>query len=117
MVSHPLPHYLRTYRRRSALTQRQVAWLLGCQAGSKVSRYERFARTPSLPTVIAYELILGTPARELFRGTYEAVILVIARRVRDLLRGLRKQQTSRLLVSQIAALEVILSNISNTNEP
>lgn len=117
MVSHPFPHYLKTYRRRSALTQRQVAWLLGCRAGSKVSRYERFARTPSLPTVIAYELILGTPARELFKGTFQAVILATARRARYLIRLLKRCRTSPLINTQIAALEVILSTITQSSDP
>jgi hypothetical protein len=41
-----------------------VAILLGCKKGTKVSRYERFARKPSLETLFAYEVVFGAPARE-----------------------------------------------------
>jgi len=63
-VSHKLENYLRTYRKQSGLSQDEVAYLLGCQNGTKVSRYERFARKPSLETLFAYEVVFGAPARE-----------------------------------------------------
>lgn len=34
---HRLDNYLKTYRKRTALTQKDVAYLLGCQSGSKIS--------------------------------------------------------------------------------
>ena len=55
-MSHKLQNYLRTYRKRSGLSQDEVAFLLGCQTGAKVSRYEPFARKPSLETLFAYEV-------------------------------------------------------------
>ena len=72
-MSHKLENYLRTYRKRSGLSQDEVAYLLGCQNGTKVSRYERFARKPSLETLFAYEVVFGAPARELFAGVYQKV--------------------------------------------
>ena len=72
-VSHKLENYLRTYRKRSGLSQDEVAFLLGCQNGTKVSRYERFARKPSLETLFAYEVVFGASARELFAGAYQKV--------------------------------------------
>ena len=41
MATHKLENYLRTYRKRSGLTQREVAFLVGCRNGAQVSRYER----------------------------------------------------------------------------
>ena len=66
-----LSNYLRMYRKRRGLSQSELAFLLGCRSGAKVSRYERHARMPSLETVFAYEVIFGVPARELFAGTYQ----------------------------------------------
>ena len=68
MSSHKLENYLRKYRRRAGLTQDELAFLLGCKSGAKVSRYERFARTPNLQTALAYEVVFGAPARELLAG-------------------------------------------------
>jgi len=107
MPSHAFPHYLRTHRRRAGFSQGQLAWLLGCRAGSKVSRYERFARTPSLATVFAYEIIFRAPARELFAGTYEAVGLSTLKRARELIARLRRRPPTRLVSAQLASLEAI----------
>ena len=71
-----LPNYLRTYRKRSALSQEEVAFLLGTKGlnkGTKVSRDEHYARTPTLEDALAYEVIYGRPVRELFAGLYEGV--------------------------------------------
>jgi hypothetical protein len=84
-----------------------VAWLLGCRAGSKVSRYERFARTPSLLTVFAYEIIFRTPARDLFAGTFEAASLSTLKRTRELITRLKRRPSNRLISAQLATLEAI----------
>ena len=86
MPADPLPHYLRTFRRRSGLTQRELSWLLGCESRSKVSHYERFVRRPSLESILAFELVFEAPARELFGGMFEAVAAVVKRRAKTLLR-------------------------------
>ena len=67
-MAHRLPNYLRTHRKRAGLSQDEVAFLLGCRSGAKVSRYERLARRLSLETAFAYEALFGVPARELFAG-------------------------------------------------
>ena len=51
IMIHKLENYLRTYRKKSGLTQREVAFLLGCQNGAQVSRYEKRRRLP--PPAIA----------------------------------------------------------------
>lgn len=73
MAYRRLPNYLKTYRKRAGLTQDEVAFLLGCASGAKVSRYERLARRPSLETAFAYESVFRVPARELFAGVYQKV--------------------------------------------
>jgi hypothetical protein len=41
MATPKLENYLRAYRKKSGLTQRGLAFLLGWQNGGQVSRYER----------------------------------------------------------------------------
>jgi transcriptional regulator with XRE-family HTH domain len=72
-MSHKLQNYLRTYRKRTGLSQDEVAFLLGCQSGAKVSRYERLSRKPSLETALAYEVLFSAPARDLFAGIFQKV--------------------------------------------
>lgn len=82
-MSHRLPNYLRAHRKRARLSQKDVAFLLGCRASAKVSRYERFVREPTLRTAIACEVILHAPIRELFAGVYEEVARVTEKRARQ----------------------------------
>src|SRR3989442_14407584 len=68
MATHKLENYLRTYRKRSGLTQREVAFLVGCRNGAQVSRYEKRRRLPPLRTALACEAAFGVPVSELFAG-------------------------------------------------
>jgi len=79
-----LPNYLLANRKRLALSQDEVAFLLGTQSGAKVSRHERFVREPSLKTALAYEAIYQRSASELFSGLYREVEREVAARARTL---------------------------------
>ena len=70
MPGKPLSNYLRTFRKRSGLSQDDVAFLLGVQSGAEVSRHETFKRVPTLKTALSYEAIFGVPVRELFAGEF-----------------------------------------------
>ncbi len=73
MASPRLENYLRTYRKRSGLTQREVAFLLGSKNGAQLSRYEKQRRLPPLRTALAFEAIFKIPLAELFAGLRESV--------------------------------------------
>ena len=80
------PHYLRSFRRRASLSQRDVAFLLGVKAISKISRYERNVTLPPIVTALAYEAITGKPVAQLFDGTYERIRAVVRQRAAELLK-------------------------------
>ena len=73
MSAKQLSNYLRTFRKRSGLSQKEVAILLGSLCGSKVSHYESAKRIPNLETVFAYEVIFSVPASQLFSGIFHEV--------------------------------------------
>jgi transcriptional regulator with XRE-family HTH domain len=79
-----LPHYLRSERKRASLSQTDVAALLGVEAASKISRYERGTRLPPLKTALAYEAIFGRPVADLFAGTFQQVRPMVVRQARKL---------------------------------
>ena len=108
-MSHKLQNYLRTHRKRAGLSQDEVAFLLGCQSGTKVSRHERFGRNPSLETTFAYEVVFGTPARELFAGISQKVQLRTFRRARLLARKLSEAKQDRRTLRKIEILGSITS--------
>jgi transcriptional regulator with XRE-family HTH domain len=108
MASH-LNNYLRTYRKRTGLSQQDVAFLLGCEGRGAVSRYERFTRQPSLPALCAYEMILGARAQELFAGVYDKVAHDIAGRAELLARRLSPAIPAQLRNRKLEALRRIAS--------
>jgi transcriptional regulator with XRE-family HTH domain len=108
MQNDKLDNYLRTYRKKLGLTQREVAFLLGCHSGAKVSRYERLGRLPSLATIFAYEVIFQKPTRELFAGIYDQAEQKTLRKVRTLVNRLKRRQQSPVLTRKIASLREVV---------
>lgn len=111
-MSRRLRNYVRTYRKCAGLSQDEVAFLLGYTSGTRVSRYERFARLPDLTTVFGYQVIFGASARDLFSGVFIAVEKKIARRADVLVRRLagdedgsaQKLELLNAIVSRAGAL-------------
>ena len=84
-------NHLRRYRKRGALTQEEIALLLCARCGTKVSRYERSARPPSLWTALAYQAIFGVPVHELFPGEFQEAVTAVRGRAELLSRRLEPQ--------------------------
>jgi transcriptional regulator with XRE-family HTH domain len=83
-MSRKLVHYLRNERRRAALTQADIAALLGGPWKGRVSWYERGA-VPPVDVALEYQAILGKPIAELLGGAYDKAAFNVRRRARDLL--------------------------------
>ena len=67
-----LDNYLRTFRRKTGLTQPDVAFLLcGRRCGTLISRHEKRRRQPSLDAALGYRALYGVPVEELFAGRNE----------------------------------------------
>lgn len=84
--------YLRALRRRSALSQDDVAFLLGAFTGSRVSRHETGACGPPIEIALAYEIIFGAGMAEI----YEDELLEIAKHIRKRARALHESLAHRL---------------------
>ncbi len=76
----PYPSYLRTHRRRWALTQPELAALLGGLSASLISKCEKLTRRPSVDVLIGSEFIFGEPARRLFPALYASIELGVTTR-------------------------------------
>lgn len=103
-MSYKLDNYLRTYRKRTGLSQDEMAFLLGTRSGSKVSRYERCARKPTLETAFAYEVITRASQRDLFTGLYQRTERATLTRIRALRRRLLKAKPDRTTSHKLRAL-------------
>ena len=86
-----------------------MAFLLGCQSGARVSRYERFGRKPSLETAFAYEAVFGAPGRDLFAGVFQKVEEKIKKRAQLLSQKLKESRKDRMVMQKLKVLETIAS--------
>ena len=102
--------YLRTLRRRSGLTQREFAFLLGLKHGAAVSRIERLQRAPSLVWARASVLVFGTRARELFPGLFSEVHEAVLRRTTELYEELQGTP-SKATRAKLDFLEEVLARL------
>src|ERR1035437_1270110 len=110
MTSPQLPNYIRANRKRLALSQDEVAFLLGTENGAKVCRYEQFVRVPSLETALEFEAIFKRSVSELFPGLYQSAEKKVAARANALVEtidcGKSNQRAARKheVLTELAAL-------------
>lgn len=77
MAQKPIVSHIRTHRKRSGLTQCELARLLGYRNSGRVSRHERGITVPSLTAALSYEILFRVPICELFPALHETVVKTI----------------------------------------
>lgn len=114
MTYEPLNTYLRTFRKRTCLSQEEMAFLiLGTISGANVSRHETGDRVPLLHTVLGYAFILGVDVPALFEGLDRQVQADIRKRARALCRSLEKQPHSSRRARKITRLKELSREADN----
>jgi transcriptional regulator with XRE-family HTH domain len=106
-----LPHYLRSHRKACGLSQSELATLLGCESGAKVSRYERFARQPTLEAVLGCVAVFGVPASELFGGIFAGAQDAMAERARGLVGKLEGKPQTPTTLRKLDLLRRLAANV------
>jgi transcriptional regulator with XRE-family HTH domain len=115
-VARRLPNYIRSARKRTGLSQEDLAFLLGRKCGTMVSRYERFRREPTLSTVFALEAVLGKPARELFAGVYERAEGRASERAAELLDRLSTRASNVRISRKVTVLSRLAIQAKNAGK-
>jgi transcriptional regulator with XRE-family HTH domain len=117
MPSRKLKNYLRAHRKRSGLSQSEVALLVGSRTGASISRHERFRRQPTFRTGLAYEIIFGIPARELFPGVFENIQKATLARANTLAERMRALPSASQAAFKLNLLQGILARSRSENRP
>ncbi len=113
MRTHKLPNYLLAHRKRVGFSHEDVAFLLGLQDASHVSRYERFNRTPNLMKSLAFCVIFRVQIHELFCGEYQKVEQIVCDRAKRLAVRLAAQRQNALTIRKLAFLKAIKPVVSD----
>lgn len=109
-----LQNYLRTYRKRSGLSQKEIAYLLGCEYGTKLSRYERFHRIPNLKTVLTLEIIYHTESKHLFEGMYNDLAYQLKKRAAILEERINQKPTTPVIEHKLRSLNKLRTTLSDS---
>lgn len=105
-------NYLQIYRKRSSLTQPDVAFLMEHQDHSKLSRYEKGQRTPSIEMLLAYHLLFDVPIEAFFERQKQELHLRILRRIHDLRNELKARDNIPKAEIKIEFLEGAINRLS-----
>jgi transcriptional regulator with XRE-family HTH domain len=82
--SERLVNYLRTHRKKTGLSQRDLGRILGYGDEGPVSRHEQFHALPPLLIALGYEIVFQVPIAEIFAGLRDAVEQNIEKRLSEL---------------------------------
>lgn len=82
---------------------------MGSEYGTKVSRYERERREPTLETALTLEAAFGVPVRELFLGKFHKVERSVVDRAHMLIEKLRSTAPSAATSAKLQVLTAICS--------
>jgi transcriptional regulator with XRE-family HTH domain len=103
--------HLRGFRKRSGLTQADVARLMGRLSPSPVSRMENGEQAPDFRTALLLEVIFGATASQLFRGHF----MMLAKKVRERAQlfddGLKLQTETADIRRRRSELKAIIARI------
>lgn len=94
-MAHHSYNYLRTHRKRSGLTQEDVAFLLELKSCQIISRYEQLTRIPSLRSALACQVVFDVAPRELFPGMYRNIEKLTIVRVELLAKRIEARHPNR----------------------
>ena len=109
MASQYLSNHLLSHRKRSALSQDEVAFLLGFESGAKVCAHERFSGEPGLHAALAYEVIYNKPIAQLLPGLFQQIQSEVSARAKQLEQTELRSNTSALTARKRQILAEIVS--------
>lgn len=113
MHSEPLPNYIKMFRRRTGLSQNEVAALLGAKDGRNFSTYERGLHVPKLETILALEVIFDAKAAAIFAGLAFAAERLTKRQAAAVLERLGDDANNPALALKVASLRRIAGKVDN----
>jgi transcriptional regulator with XRE-family HTH domain len=77
-------NYLRSYRLRWGLSQKELAYLLGWDRPDVISRIERKQRAPTLPVAMACYILFDASAAQLFPDISAGIEQLVMARVQEM---------------------------------
>lgn len=93
---------LRALRKKSGLSQSEIAYVVGYRSEIPVVRHERPQAIPRLLTALAYEVVFQVPISAQFRGLFTSVEAGIEERLAELENRLHQSKAKGRAAALIA---------------
>ncbi len=106
------PNYLKLYRKKSPLTQSDIAFLLELPDYSNISRYENGQRVPNIDLLIAYHYLFKTPIESFFKLRSNEMLISLKLRIELLIKELEENSTAMHNEVRIHYLQEALLNLN-----
>ena len=106
------PNYLRIFRKRSPLTQSDIAYLMSLSEYSSISRYEKGQRTPSIEILLVYHLLFNASIEQFFEPELEIIHSNLLERMEKLIVDLKKVSSVQNNSSRIKFLELVINRLT-----
>jgi len=121
MASEPHATLLRSLRKRSGLTQKDIAQILGFRSEITVSRHERSLSVPSLFAALSYEIIFSEAISMQLKSLHREVEAKIEQHLTELEHALQqcdgKGRDARIIAKKLVFLNERRINKSNPIMP
>lgn len=106
------PNYLRLYRKKSPLTQSDIAFLLQRPDYSNISRCEKGQRAPNIDLLITYHYLFKVPIESFFELQSQEKLISLKQRIELLIGELKESPIQMNYKLRIKYLEDTLVALS-----
>src|SRR5690349_16266076 len=103
---------LRMYRKRSQLTQTDIAFIMKLSDYANISRWEQGYRQPNIEMLLIYHLLFDIPIESLFERQKHELRDFIGKRIGLLLGELKNLSSDAKAASRIAFLDSALTRLT-----
>lgn len=106
-------NYAKTCRKKTGLSQNEVAYLLGLKSSHFISQTELGNEIPALSRCILYHILCDKQVDKIFPDLSEKFALDIFKRIAKLSKQLQKKRQSESVKRKIMNLDSIAERIAN----
>lgn len=87
------PNFLRPHRKRSPLTQADIAFLLKLPNESTISRCEKGLRSPSVELLLVYHHLFDTSIEAFFEPQSKIILLGLIEKIKHLISVIQNEES------------------------
>lgn len=106
-------NYAKTCRKKTGLSQNEVAYLIGLKSPHFISQTELGNENPALSRLLLYHILCDKQVEKIFPDLSEKVSLDIFKRIAKLSKQLQNKKQTEIIKRKIMNLDLIAEKIAN----